>query len=86
MPNGALSFAVPLCTAFRQKKLDEFPQNFELGHAVKRTALSNLSNQSHRNQPVDVVRQGGTGYAEFCLDLSHRCTFTTDFHQVAKNR
>jgi len=80
----AVTFA--LGTAFRLKEIDEFMQNLELWHTIQCAALSDLADQSYRNQPVNMMGQGGVGYAKLVLDLSHRRTFITDFHQVSENQ
>ena len=82
---SALSVTLALSTAFRLKEIYKFPQNFELWHTIQCAALSYLTDHSYRNQPVDMMGQGGVGYAKLVLDLSYRRTFITDFHQVSKN-
>ena len=81
-----LCITFALSTAFRLKEIYEFPQHFELWHTIQCAALSYLPDQSHRNQPVNMMGQGGVGYAKLVLDLSHRRTFITDFHKVSKNQ
>ena len=83
---SALYFTFALSTAFSLKEIYEFPQNFELWHTIQCAALSYLADQSYRNQPVDMMGQGGIGYAKFVLDLSHRRTFMTDFYQISENQ
>ena len=82
----ALRATFALSTAFRLKEIYEFPQNFELWHTIQCAAVSYLADQSYRNQPVNMMGQGGVGYAKLVLDLSHRRTFITDFHQVSENQ
>ncbi len=83
---SVLSVTMALSTAFRLQEIYEFVQHFELWHTIQCAALSYLTDQSYRNQPVDMMRQGGVGYAKFGLDLSHRRTFITDLHQVSENQ
>ena len=83
---SGLSVTFALSTAFGLKEIYEFPQNFELGHTIQCAAVSYLADQSYRNQPVNVMGQGGVGYAKLVLDLSHRRTFITDFHKVSENQ
>ena len=83
---SGLYVTLALSTAFRLKEIYEFVQYFELWHTKQCAALSYLTDQSYRNQPVNMMGQGGVGYAKLVLDLSHRRTFITDFHQVSENQ
>ena len=57
---------------FGYEEVDDLLQGIALGKTAKRLALTHLLDQSDRNEPSQMVREGRARHVEFRLDLADR--------------